>query len=144
VLLAVEHHLLTDYSQVDVLVAWYKSVNFGANTDLGFRVEVFARSHHVEPAVLLAVEHDLLPDYSQVDILVGTWYKSGANTDVGFRVQDLARSRTGRSSCSRGRPNRGDLCSMSGQLLLCTEKGFQGGLVFKARRLLYHSSLGRE
>ena len=34
--------------------------------------------------------------------------------------------------------------SISGQLLLCTEKGFQGGLVFKARRLLYHSSLGRE
>ena len=26
--------------------------------------------------------------------------------------------------------------SISGQLLLCTEKGFQGGLVFKARRLL--------
>ena len=34
--------------------------------------------------------------------------------------------------------------SISEQLLLCTEKGFQGGHVFKARRLLYHSSLGRE
>ena len=27
------------------------------------------------------------------------------------------------------------LVSISGQLLLCTEKGFQGGFVFKARRL---------
>jgi len=34
--------------------------------------------------------------------------------------------------------------SISEQLLLCTEKGFQGGHVLKARRLLYHSSLGRE
>ena len=30
------------------------------------------------------------------------------------------------------------------QLLRSNEKQFQGGLVFKARRLLYHSTLGRE
>ena len=30
------------------------------------------------------------------------------------------------------------------QLLRSIEKQFQGGLVFKARRLLYHSTLGRE
>ena len=30
------------------------------------------------------------------------------------------------------------------QLLRSIEKHFQGGLVFKARRLLYHSTLGRE
>ena len=30
------------------------------------------------------------------------------------------------------------------QLLRSNEKPFQGGLVFKARRLLYHSSQGRE
>jgi len=29
-------------------------------------------------------------------------------------------------------------------LLHCIEKRFRGGLVFKARRLLYHSTLGRE
>ena len=34
--------------------------------------------------------------------------------------------------------------SISEQLLLCTEKGFQGDHELQARRLLYHSSLGRE
>ena len=34
--------------------------------------------------------------------------------------------------------------SIQEQLLRSIEKQFQGGLVFKARRLLYHSTLGRE
>jgi len=34
--------------------------------------------------------------------------------------------------------------SISEKLLHCNEKRFRGGLVFKARRLLYHSNLGRE
>ena len=34
--------------------------------------------------------------------------------------------------------------SVQEQLLRINEKQFQGGLVFKARRLLYHSTLGRE
>ena len=35
-------------------------------------------------------------------------------------------------------------CLSQEQLLHCIEKWFLGGHVFKARRLLYHSSLGRE
>ena len=34
--------------------------------------------------------------------------------------------------------------SVREQRLRSNEKQFQGGLVFKARRLLYHSTLGRE
>ena len=34
--------------------------------------------------------------------------------------------------------------SIQEQLLRSNEKQFRGGLVFKARSLLYHSSLGRE
>ena len=34
--------------------------------------------------------------------------------------------------------------SIQEQLLRSIEKQFQGGLVFEARRLLYHSTLGRE
>ena len=36
------------------------------------------------------------------------------------------------------------LFSVQEQLLRGIEKQFQGGLVFKARILLYHSTLGRE
>jgi len=34
--------------------------------------------------------------------------------------------------------------SIQEQVLRSNEKQFQGGLAFKARRLLYHSTLGRE
>ena len=36
------------------------------------------------------------------------------------------------------------LISIQEQLLRSNEKQFRGGLVFKARRRLYHSTLGRE
>ena len=35
-------------------------------------------------------------------------------------------------------------CRWMSELLRSNEKQFRGGLVFKARRLLYHSALGRE
>ena len=40
--------------------------------------------------------------------------------------------------------NRTVQLSIQEQLLRCTEKQFQGGLVFKAHRLLYHSTLRKE
>jgi len=128
----------TDYPQVDMPGVWYKSVNFGEKSRHAVQPRDCIKSDS-PPGKLLCTLATNLP-------VVFAWYKSvnfGGKFGVWYKSINFWRKppqrRQAAVHASDGAPCR--LCGLRPGLA-GTSLQVRGGLVFKAHRWLYHSTLG--